>query len=215
MMVAFDRWVRQVLSIVSVPIARAFVTVGATPDMLTVIGFVGNVTVAVLIAQGRLAVAGVVLLISGLFDSLDGTAARLMGRKDRSGALLDSVVDRYSEAVVFLGILVYFFEGGHLIGLTLTFLAIIGSLLVSYIRARAEGLNVECRVGLMQRGERIVMLVIGLIGARWETRLWSTPLLGEAPFLVLVLAVLAVLANVTAVHRLIFSYAELQRAHRG
>jgi len=215
MMATFDRWARKVLSVVSVPVARALVMVGVTPDMLTVTGFAGNVLVAVLIAQGRLALAGVVLVVSGLFDSLDGTAARLVGRKDRSGALLDSVMDRYSEAVVFLGILVFFFKGGHLVGLTLTFLAIVGSLLVSYIRARAEGLNVECRVGLMQRGERIVILAIGLVGARWETALWSTPLLGEAPFFVLVLAVLALLANVTAVHRLIFSYAELQRVHRG
>lgn len=215
MMVAFDRWARQILSLVSVPVARTLVAIGITPDMLTVIGFAGNVGVAVLIAQGKLTLGGVILLLSGFFDSLDGAAARLLNRKDRSGALLDSVVDRYSESVVFLGILVYFFDGGHLIGLTSTFLAIIGSLLVSYIRARAEGLNVECRVGLMQRGERIFLLVIGLLAARWETPLWSTPLLGEAPFLVLVLAVLAVLANVTAVHRLIFSYAELQRAHRG
>lgn len=215
MMTAFDRWARAALSVVSVPVARAFVRIGATPDMLTVIGFAGNVFVATLIAQGRLALAGVALLVSGLFDALDGTAARLINRKDRSGALLDSVVDRYSEAVVFLGMLVYFFDGGHLLGLTATFLAIIGSLLVSYIRARAEGLNVECRVGLMQRGERIVLLVIGLVGARWETPLWPTTVFGEAPFLVLVLAILAALANVTAVHRLIFSYAELQRAHRG
>lgn len=213
-MFEFERWARRVLGVVSDPIARCLVSVGVTADMLTVLGFLGNVYVAVLIVQGHLVLAGVVILLAGAFDMLDGAVARASNKDDRSGALLDSVIDRYSEAVVFLGLITHFFKTGHFLAVTLTFMAVTGSLLVSYIRARAEGLNIECRVGIMQRSERVVLLAIGLMLSGWQIFGAPSPLFGDTPVLVLVLAVLAIFSNLTAVHRLIFSYAELHRVHR-
>ncbi len=213
-MFEFERWARRVLGVVSDPIANILVSVGVTADMLTVLGFLGNVYVAVLIVQGHLVLAGVVILLAGAFDMLDGAVARASNKADRSGALLDSVIDRYSEAVVFLGLITHFFKTGHFLAVTLTFMAVTGSLLVSYIRARAEGLNIECRVGIMQRSERIVLLAVGLMLSGWQIFRAPSPLFGDTPVLVLVLAVLAVFSNLTAVHRLIFSYAELHRVHR-
>jgi len=209
-----DRAARRALEVVSLPVARASVWLGVSPDVLTALGFVGNVVVAALIIQGRLAIAGVVMILAGLFDALDGAAARLAERAGKSGALLDSVIDRYSESAVYMGLLIYFFRANHLLGVALAFLAIIGSLLVSYIRARAEGLNIQCRVGLMQRGERIVLLAVGLIWGTWWPFEWASSSLGSAPFLVFCLGVLALLAHITALHRLIFSYNALQRAAR-
>ena len=214
MMVQIERSVRSLLDRGAMPVARGLASVGVTADMVTVIGFVGNVYAAFLITQGKLALAGVVILAAGVCDTLDGAVARASRKGDGSGALLDSVVDRYSESIVFLGLIVFFFETGQLFALTLTFMALVGAMLVSYIRARAEGLNIECRVGFMQRGERIVLLSLGLLGARWNLMLRESPLLGDTPFLVLTLAALAVLANITALHRLIFSYAELHRLGR-
>jgi CDP-diacylglycerol--glycerol-3-phosphate 3-phosphatidyltransferase len=214
-MAGFGRWVRDAISRAADPVARVLVRAGVTPDMLTLIGFAGNIGVAALILSGRLPLAGLVMLGAGVFDTLDGAAARVSRRTDRSGALLDSVLDRYSEAAIFLGLLIHFYQVGHSTALMLTFLAIVGSLLVSYIRARAEGLRVECRVGFMQRGERVVLLAIGLLGSNLVVGGAAGALLGATPFLVGVLMLLAVLSNVTAIHRLVFSYAELLRAPRG
>ena len=214
MMVALERSIRGLIDRGALPIARVLAALGVTADMVTVVGFIGNVYVAILIAQGRLVLAGIVMVAAGTCDALDGAVARASRKTDRSGALLDSVIDRYSESVVFLGLIVFFFTTGHLFALTCTFMAIVGAMLVSYIRARAEGLNVECRVGLMQRGERVVLLALGLMLSPWNKNGWYSPLLGDTPFLVLVLGALAVLTNVTAIHRLIFSYAELNRVHR-
>lgn len=214
MMAEVDRFGRRVLGVLVHPLARVLVALRVPADGVTVAGFFANLWVAALIAQGRLQVAGVAVLLAGLFDALDGAVARMANRQNRSGALLDSVVDRYSEAVIFFGLLYYFFSRQHWIAISFTFLAIVGSQLVSYVRARAEGLNIECRVGLMQRAERIVLLAVGLWGSSWTPAGLSFPGLGSDPFLVFVLGVLAVLTNVTAIHRLIFSYAELQRAHR-
>ena len=188
--------------------------IGVTADMLTVLGFLGNVYVAILIVQGRLVLAGLVVLVAGSFDMLDGAVARASNKADGSGALLDSVLDRYSESVIFLGLVTHFFRTGHFLAVALTFMSVIGSLLVSYIRARAEGLNIQCRVGIMQRSERVVLLAAGLMLSGWQIFRAPSPVFGETPVLVLVLAILAVFSNVTAVHRLIFSYAELHRVHR-
>ncbi len=213
-MFEFERWGRRIIAPVVDPIARLLVTIGITANMLTVLGFFGNVFVAFLIVQRRLVAAGLVMLLAGVFDMLDGAVAREGQKSDRSGALLDSVMDRYSESVIFLGLLTHFFKTGHFLGVALTFMSIIGSLLVSYIRARAEGLNIECRVGLMQRSERIVLLSIGLMLSHWQISRAPSPVFGSTPVLVLVLGILAVFSNLTAVHRLIFSYAELHRVHR-
>ena len=125
-----------------------------------------------------------------------------------SGALLDSVIDRYSEAFVFLGALIYFYRLSNFSGVILVFAAMIGSILVSYVRARAEGLQIECKVGLMQRPERIILLALGvlvqgLIPAKFAA------LQSSALILLSVFAILAVTSHITAVHRLIFSCRQL------
>ncbi|MDA1190707.1 MAG: CDP-alcohol phosphatidyltransferase family protein [Candidatus Poribacteria bacterium] len=215
MMQTIDRIGRVIAGVFVTPVARLLVKLGLTADMMTLVGLVGNMLVAVMIVQEQLVWAGVLILVAGVFDMLDGAVARESHKTRRSGALLDSVIDRYSEAFIFGGLVVYFFKQQHLLAITLSFMAIIGSLLVSYIRARAEGLNIECRVGIMQRAERVVLLALGLIFASWGTVRWEAPFWGETPFLVLVLGVLAVLTNITAVHRLVFSYSELDRVQRG
>ncbi|WP_265581354.1 CDP-alcohol phosphatidyltransferase family protein [Methanofollis aquaemaris] len=169
-----------VLSRVAAVVGRS----GVTPNVLTVAGFLVIAVAAVLIVSGRLVAAGVVLGFGGLFDALDGAVARVNGQASRFGAFFDSVLDRYAEAFLFGGLFLYF--AGDRTAQALTFAALVGSLMVSYTRARAEGLGAECRVGLFTRLERVLVLIAGLLTG----------------FLVPALWVLAVLTNFTAVQRM-------------
>ena len=144
-------------------VARKLVSIGVTANMITVIGFCVNVLAAVFLATGRLVLGGILILFGGSFDMMDGAVARVAPKSSPSGALLDSVMDRYSEAAVFLGALIYFYINGNFYGVVLVFAAMIGSILVSYVRARAEGLQIECKVGFMQRPERIAILAFGTL----------------------------------------------------
>ncbi len=147
--------------------ALAFGRLGLTPNMLTVGGSVLTGAVGVLAAQGWFVAAGVCLWLFSLTDTLDGALARATGRVSRFGGFLDSVCDRYAEAAVFLGILWWYTRAGDGLGAVLTYLAIIGSLMVSYARARAEGIGLHAEVGWFQRPERIVLLGVGLIVSAW------------------------------------------------
>jgi len=134
-----------------------------TPTAITWFGFLLAVGAAVLIIKEHLLVAGFVMLIAGFFDMLDGALARRTNQTTRFGAVLDSTLDRLSEAVLLLGILVHYAGEQSLTGILLVSVALIGSLLVSYIRARAEALGFECQVGLFTRTERVIVLVLGLL----------------------------------------------------
>jgi len=134
-----------------------------TPDVLTWLGLVISIIAAVTIATKHLLIGGLLVLLSGLCDLLDGALARSTKQATRFGALLDSTMDRLSEAVLFLGLLVLYMESGNAVEILLVFLVIVGSFLVSYVRARAEGLGIECRVGLFTRAERVIILVLGLL----------------------------------------------------
>jgi CDP-diacylglycerol--glycerol-3-phosphate 3-phosphatidyltransferase len=169
------------------PTARVIARTGVTPNMLTVIGFLLNVGVAIVLAAGYLRLGGVLLVFSAAFDALDGTLARLTGQQSRFGAFFDSTVDRYSEAVVYGGLLYYYLDQGAHTEVLLIYGAIIGSVMVSYARARAEGLGLECKVGLLTRFERIVVLCIGLILDLATPALW----------------LIAIFANLTAVQRMV------------
>jgi CDP-diacylglycerol--glycerol-3-phosphate 3-phosphatidyltransferase len=169
------------------PTVRAIARTGVTPNMLTIIGFLLNVGVAAVLAAGYLRLGGVLLILSASFDALDGTLARQTGQQSRFGAFFDSTVDRYSEAVVYLGLLIYFVDQGAQLEVLLIFVAIVGSLMVSYARARAEGLDLECKVGLLTRFERVVILCGGLILNVVTLALWTV----------------AILANLTAVQRMV------------
>ncbi len=149
------------------PVAAALAKLGLTPNLVTLLGLVVAGASSYLIAIGSLWAGSVVLLASGLFDLLDGALARSTGRESSFGALLDSVVDRLSEAIVLLGLLVFYMQRGSTEGMTLVYLALVGSVMVSYLRARSEGLGIDCKVGIMTRPERVVTLGIGLIVGHW------------------------------------------------
>lgn len=135
-----------------------------TPNVITWFGFLVSLGAAGLIATGHLFAAGVVVLLAGFFDMLDGALARRTNQTTRFGAFLDSTLDRLSEAVLLLSILVLnLLRDQMTIEVLLVCLALIGSLLVSYIRARAEALGLECQVGLFTRGERVIVLALGLL----------------------------------------------------
>src|SRR5215208_78853 len=147
------------------PLALFLARAGIQANWLTYTGFVLNVGVAGLVIEGWLSLAGVGFLLVNALDFLDGAVARAAGTAGRYGAFLDSVLDRYSEAVVFVGLLIWFTRLDDTPALAATALAMVGSFMVSYCRARAEGLGLDCEVGLLQRPERIVILGIGMIAS--------------------------------------------------
>ena len=150
------------------PFVKLLIKLGLTPNAVTSIGFVLNVGVAVIFIAGAeggeridfsyVGWAGALILFAGLFDMLDGQVARLGNMKSTFGALYDSVLDRYSELIMFLGICYYLVAHHYFFSSIFAFIALIGSMMVSYVRARAEGLGVECKGGLMQRPERVITI---------------------------------------------------------
>ena len=206
----FEAKLKPRLEIILSAVANKMVALGITANMVTLFGFAVNLIATFYIATGRLVVGGILILFGGSFDMIDGAVARAQTNLRASGALLDSVIDRYSEGFLFLGALIYFYSLESLIGIILAFGAWFGSILVSYVRARAEGLQVSCKVGLMQRPERIVLLGAG---ALLQGLLWHRfPIIQtHALILLCVLGVLTLTTHITALHRLIFSYQELNR----
>jgi len=134
-----------------------------TPNTLTWSGFLLSIGVAALIVTEHLFAAGFLVLVAGLFDLLDGALARYTNQATHFGAVLDSIVDRLAEAVILLGILVLYAREQSIIGILLVGIALPSSLLVSYIRARAEAAGLKCKVGLFTRGERVIVLALGLL----------------------------------------------------
>ena len=150
------------------PFVKVLIKLGLTPNAVTTIGFVLNIGVAVIFIIGGekgnrgdltyIGWAGALILFAGLFDMLDGQVARLGNMKSTFGALYDSVLDRYSEQIMFLGICYYLVAHHYFLSSIFAFIALMGSMMVSYVRARAEGLGIECGGGLMQRPERVVTI---------------------------------------------------------
>jgi CDP-diacylglycerol---glycerol-3-phosphate 3-phosphatidyltransferase len=154
------------------PLILAMHKAGITPNMVTSVGFFLNLGVAALFIYASrqprdqfhyVGWGGALILFAGLFDMMDGRLARVSGQSSKFGALYDSVLDRYSELFMFLGICFYLAQHNYLISSIFAFLAMIGSIMVSYVRARAEGLGIECSDGLMQRPERILLIGISAI----------------------------------------------------
>ncbi len=205
------------------PFVKLLIKLGLTPNAVTTIGFVLNVGVAAIFIIGGeegnrgdltyVGWAGGLILFAGLFDMLDGQVARLGNMKSTFGALYDSVLDRYSELIMFLGICYYLVAHHYFLSSIFAFIALIGSMMVSYVRARAEGLGIECKGGLMQRPERVV--TIGLfamlsgisslyIGGNYKLyipgidfQVFETISIFTIP-----ITILAVLTNITAFKRL-------------
>lgn len=178
-------------------LARKLQAANVTPNMVSIIGFILTVLSALIIANGAFVVGAIVLAVASINDMLDGTLARLT-QPSTFGAFLDSTLDRYSESITSFGLIYYFTtQPRHDTELILVFLMLVGSLMVSYTRARAEGLNVECNAGLLQRPERVVLLIAGL--------LFPT-------MLVPILWVLAILTNFTALQRVYEVYIRTSQA---
>lgn len=165
-----------------------------TPNMLTLFGLVITGVGALLVALGQLLVGGLILAFAGFFDIFDGALARAAGKVYRYGAFLDSTVDRYSEGVVYLGILIYFLAHHDGLRPVIVLVALAGSYLVSYVRARAQSLGFTCDVGILARPERVVIIVAGLI-------LESLPIAAGFEPLTIALVILAIGTNFTAVQR--------------
>ena len=145
------------------PVVKVVSKSGITPNYLTLINLALNIVAAYIIATGHFLIGGVLVLVSGLFDLLDGALARFTNQSTKFGAVLDSTVDRISEAVILCGLLIWYIPRGASLEIVLIFAVLIGSFLVSYIRARAEGLGLQCQVGLFTRAERVIVLAIALL----------------------------------------------------
>jgi CDP-diacylglycerol--glycerol-3-phosphate 3-phosphatidyltransferase len=165
------------------------------PNVLTFLGLVINMAAAALLAVGRFRLAGAVIIGAGLFDMVDGRVARETNRVTRFGGFFDSVLDRYSDLALLVGLLVWYGSINRPFYVVLTALAMTGSVMVSYTRARAENTIPTCKVGFMERPERVVLVIIGALFLRMAQVLW----------------VIAVLSNLTVVHRMIFTWQETKR----
>jgi CDP-diacylglycerol--glycerol-3-phosphate 3-phosphatidyltransferase len=145
------------------PLKTALIKSRLKPNTLTWLALAISIIAAGTIATNHLLIGGFLVLLSGLFDIMDGALARLTNQATRFGALLDSTFDRISDAVLLLGLLVLYIISGGTIEMVLIFLALVGSFLTSYVRARAEGIGINCPVGLFTRAERVIILALGLL----------------------------------------------------
>ena len=192
------------------PFVRLLIRIGITPNIVTTIGMLGNIAAAaVLIAAGIKAqqgggadftlvtIAGALIIGFSLFDMLDGQVARIGGMASTFGAMYDSVLDRYCELFTLGGLAFYLIGCGNATGAILTFLALVGSIMVSYVRARAEGLDIECKIGFMQRPERVVVTSVAALAA--------------GIILVVAMAIIAIFANMTAFARIAHCKRELAK----
>lgn len=190
------------------PLVHGMIKVGITPNFITTTGLLLNMVAAAIFiyagacCPGELSYVGWgggIVLFAGLFDMMDGRVARVGNMSSTFGAFYDSVLDRYSELFTLLGISYYLLLNHYLCGSILTSIALIGSLMVSYVRARAEGLDLECKVGLMQRPERVVLAALGAIftGVFQDVTAFDPMLI-----LIVPMGIIALLANATAFYRI-------------
>jgi len=185
-------WARKNFKGLLDPLGQFFIKLGLHPNTMTLLGLAGHMAGAVFLALGHMTIGGVFILISGPFDALDGTMARLLDQPTKFGAFVDSVTDRWSEMFIFLGLLIYYVQRGEVVMCVLVFLATMGSVMVSYTKARAETLGFDCNVGVLTRMERYLVLAPAL--------LFNLPGLG--------VGLIALLANVTALQRAFYVRAQ-------
>ena len=178
-----------------VAIVRMLALARIHPNMLTLVGLAINIVAAALLATGQFRTAGFVIMGAAVFDLVDGRVARLTNRVTRFGGFFDSVLDRYSDLALLMGLLVYYASINRFFYVVLTGIVMTASVMVSYTRARAENVIPRCKVGFMERPERIVLFIIGALFDRMAAVLW----------------VIAVLGNLTVVHRMIYTWQETRR----
>lgn len=187
-------------------IVRTLARSRINPNVLTFIGLLINIGCATLFGYGKFFAAGLLMIFGNLFDMLDGQVARLRGRETQFGAFFDSTLDRYSDIIVYVGIMIFYARdtvAHSTLLVALTGLALVGSVMVSYSRARAESLNIECKVGFLERPERVVLLIIGSLTEIGPQNYFTH----KMPQ---VLWVIAVLSHWTVVHRIYHTWRELR-----
>jgi CDP-diacylglycerol--glycerol-3-phosphate 3-phosphatidyltransferase len=175
--------------------ARLLAKAGIAPNVITTIGLALSIVVAWVLATGHFFLGGFLVLFSGAFDMLDGAVARLTGKTSRFGGVLDSTFDRLSEGAILIGLLAYYADRGAQQEIVLVGAALLGSLMTSYVRARAEGAGLKCDVGVFTRPERVILLAIGLIADQMLVILW----------------ILAVLSNLIALQRLLYVWQQARK----
>jgi phosphatidylglycerophosphate synthase len=169
------------------PLGAFFNRLGLYPNTMTLLGLIGNIVGAILIGAGHMTIGGVIVLVMGIVDTLDGTMARLRGMPSDFGAFVDSVTDRYSELVIFGGLMYFYIQKGDWLSVLAVYLAASGSVLVSYVRARAASLGMDTKVGLLSRLERYLVLAPSLV--------LNIPWVG--------VWIIGIFANITAIQRII------------
>lgn len=195
------------------PLIKGMIKIGITPNIVTTIGLLLNIVAAAMFVKAAMTTSehcahqligwgGGVILFAGLFDMMDGRLARMGNMSSVFGAMWDSTLDRYSELITLGGICLMFVKGDWFWISVVTFAAMIGSVMVSYVRARAEGLGIECKVGFMQRPERVVVTAVTAIISSATGNLW---------WLAGGMILIAVLANITAFWRILHCYKELKK----
>src|SRR6266852_1992484 len=202
MAMTYTRAIGLTLNKVIMLIVRVLALSKIHPNVLTFLGLAINGVAAWLLAAGPFRWGGVVIICAGLFDMVDGRVARETNRVTRFGGFFDSVLDRYSDLALLMGLLVYYATINRFFYIVLTAIVMTGSVMVSYTRARAENTIPKCKVGFLERPERVVLLIIGGLFDRMAPVLW----------------VLAILSNVTVIHRMIYTWREtkqLEDAQRG
>lgn len=191
----FTDWLRKVSKGIILPIARLTGRLGISPNTLTIVGCVLNLGISVLIGMGYLRLGGFLLLPAFAFDALDGAVAREMNRVTKFGAFFDSCLDRISESAVMLALAWWYMSHGIYLVAILAIVSIIGAMLVSYTRARAEAIGVDCKVGLFTRVERGLLVIAGLIAGLSSLMLW----------------VMAIGSVATALQRVVYVYKKSRR----
>ncbi len=176
-------------------IVRALALSKINPNVLTFLGLVINMVAAAFLAFGSFRIAGCVIIFAGLFDMVDGRVARETNQVTRFGGFFDSVLDRYSDIALLVGLLVYYGTINRPSYVVLTAIVMAASVMISYTRSRAENIIPTCKVGFLERPERIVLLILGALTDRMAPVLW----------------VIAVLGNLTVIHRMVFTYQESKR----
>lgn len=187
---SFEQFMRDTFKVVLDPVARFFLNLGLTPNSITLFGLVLSATAGVFAGLGKFTIAGLILLVGAPLDAVDGAMARQRGQPSKFGGFFDSVIDRYSELFLLGGLLYFYAVDGNTFACVLVFIAAAGSVMVSYTRARAEGLGLTAKVGILSRMERMVALILFLLLRRPQYAIW----------------IIAILANVTAVQRIISVY---------
>lgn len=192
----FESFLRRTFQSTLDSIAGFLLKFGISANFITLFGLLGNIAAAVLVTRGQLLAGGLVAAFMAPLDAVDGALARKAGVAGKFGAFLDSVVDRYDEMILLAGVLYYFQAEAYTWGIMLTYAAMCGSVLVSYTRARAEGLGFSGKVGIFSRIERAIVLILGLVFNQ----------------LLISVGIIAILANVTAIQRVFFVWKQSKQA---